>query len=364
MNNTMIEKFNKEHTTYCKGIATILLVIHHLFWNVPNIGYEIGGIAVSQRIGIIGKVCVAIFLLLSGIGIYEATKEKFMIKNFYIKYIVRIYANYIFIVLISSLIGLIFFNNIFKEMLPHGGVKGILYYLLTCSGIQYFFGYQGFNGAWWFISLILLCYISFPIIKKQIEKNSYRFLIISFLISLLDIIPLGRIKIFELLSWMFIFILGAFIAHNNFLFKFKDYVLSKTYRIISLIFVLIILLIIREEIGAQGFIAIKYDYLLSIIIVGSLYIFYERLNFGKSLIIVLGKHSMNIFFVHMFFTTYYLKQFTYKFKYPLIIIVFVITSSLICSIIIEKLKYLINYKNLIKHIESYISNFKIYNKKI
>lgn len=363
MNSITIKRFNKEHTTYCKGIAIILLVIHHLFWNVPNIGYEIRGVALSQRIGIIGKVCVAIFLLLSGIGIYESTKEKFLIKSFYVKYIVRIYANYIFIVLISSLIGVIFFNSIFKEMLPYEGVKGIVYYLLTCSGIQYIFGYQGFNGAWWFISLILLCYISFPIIKKQIEKNSYRFLIISFIISLLDIIPLGRIKIFELLAWMFVFILGVFIAHNNFLFKFKNYVLSKKYRIGNLIIILIILLIIRQEIEAQGFIAMKYDYLLSIIIVESLYIFYERLNFGKAIIIVLGKHSMNIFFVHMFFTTYYLKQFTYKFKYPLIIVIFVIVSSLICSFIIEKLKYLINYKYLIKYIENYISSFKIYDKK-
>lgn len=363
MNNIIIKKFNKEHTIYCKGIATILLVIHHLFWNVPNIGYKIRGIALSQRIGIVGKVCVAIFLLLSGIGIYESTKDKFLIKNFYAKYIVRIYTNYIFIVLISSIIGVIFFNKVFHKMLFGGGLKGILYYLLTYSGFQYFLGYQGFNGAWWFISLILLCYISFPIIKKQVEKNSYKFLIISFLISLLDIIPIGRIKVFELLSWMFVFSLGVFIAHNNIFLKLKQHIIAKKYRSITLIIILVILLIIRQLIEAQGFISMKYDYLLSTIIVGSIYVFYEKLNCGKSLIIILGKHSMNIYFIHMFFTTYYLKQFTYKFKHPITMVIFVITSSLMCSFIIEKMKNFINYKNLIKYIEGYIADFRMYSKR-
>lgn len=79
----MRDTFNLKHTNYCKGIAIIFMVIHHLFWNVPNIGYMVGDMALSQRIGIIGKVCVSIFLFLSGIGLYKSSPENISYKEFF-----------------------------------------------------------------------------------------------------------------------------------------------------------------------------------------------------------------------------------------------------------------------------------------
>ncbi|WP_035280758.1 acyltransferase family protein, partial [Clostridium saccharoperbutylacetonicum] len=70
----MNKDFTVEHTNYCKGIAIILMVIHHLYWNSPGYGIYIGQVTLSQRIAAIGKVCVSIFLLLSGFGLAKTLK--------------------------------------------------------------------------------------------------------------------------------------------------------------------------------------------------------------------------------------------------------------------------------------------------
>lgn len=347
----MEDGFTKRHTLYCKGIAVSLMVIHHLFWNIPDIGVKINGIALSQRVGIIGKVCVAIFLLLSGIGIYKSNRDNFSIKQFYSKSILKIYSNYIFIVILSTIIGIIFFKDKFNNM-TIDGIKGVIYYLLTCSGFQYIIGYQGFNGAWWFVTVILICYICYPVIRKLVQKDSYKFIVLSFVLSLLDAISLGRIKVFNIVAWMFIFNLGVFITHNNILFKVKEYVNKVRIRRIIMIIILFGLLIIRQEIPPQGFISIKLEYILSLLIVLTIYVYYERFKYSRKIIEFLGKYSMNIFYVHMFFTTYYLKEFTYSLKNPIVIFLFVISISLLCSISIEKFKNFIKYEVIINKINA------------
>ena len=79
--SNIMRKFTIEDTNFSKGIAVCFLIVHHLFWDVPNIGLSINGIALSQRIGIVGKVCVAIFLILSGYGINESSKKGLKLKQ-------------------------------------------------------------------------------------------------------------------------------------------------------------------------------------------------------------------------------------------------------------------------------------------
>ncbi len=47
--NNKMNSFSLNHTNYCKGIAIIFMFVHHLFQNVPNIGYIIGDMALSQN---------------------------------------------------------------------------------------------------------------------------------------------------------------------------------------------------------------------------------------------------------------------------------------------------------------------------
>lgn len=75
--------FTKEDTKIIKGIAIILMLIHHL-WGFPDriIGGElkhilnIDGKSIISLIGAYGKICVSIFFFLGGYGIYMNAKKK------------------------------------------------------------------------------------------------------------------------------------------------------------------------------------------------------------------------------------------------------------------------------------------------
>lgn len=99
----------------CKGIAMCLMIVHHLFYNVIDLGINIYNAKLAENFGILSKVCVAIFLILSGYGLEQSSRKEFNIVYFYKKRLSKIYINYWFAITFSMLIGFIFFTiNLFK----------------------------------------------------------------------------------------------------------------------------------------------------------------------------------------------------------------------------------------------------------
>lgn len=358
MNDIKYRKFSIENTNLCKGIAICLMITHHLFWNIPDIGYKIGGVALSQRIGIIGKVCVSIYLILSGIGIYESTKDSTNLSRISNNKILKLYFNYIFIVFTSLIIGIIFFKEELISMLP--GKTGIFKVILTFTGLQYIIGYQGFNEAWWFISVIILCYFMYPKILKYIKVYKYKFLFICFLLTFLECIDINRIKLFNIISWSFPFIIGVYISEANILIRFKKYINKKYIGKIAIVLLLILALYVRQEMEPQGILSIRLDYILALIIIIDTYIFLNLNNKISKFIIYLGQHSMNIFYVHMFVSNYYLSDVIYGLKHPITMFLFTLFISLLWSIALNQLKKIIKFNYYINKI---INNFYL-NKRV
>lgn len=351
MNKT---NFTLNQTFYTKGIAIILMIFHHLFWDYPNIGIEFGGMAVSQRIGIIGKVCVSIFVILSGVGLYYTSSKERYIK-FYSQKITKLYANYLFIVITSFIISLVLFKDAFFNILG-GRVEGIIKIILTISGFHYLIGYQGINAAWWFVTLIIILYLLFPILNNLLSKYNNKLLIFLFFMSFISIIPLGKIKILEIVSWLFPFVLGMYIAKSNILFRMKQYINLK-FKLIKnlvLISIFLFLLFVRSSISPQGIIAIKIDYFIAFLIIYFVYCYYNYFSITKNFIIYLGKRSMEIFYVHMFISNYYLKDLIYGFKNPIFMVIIVLIISLLWAEILVLLRNIIKFDDIIKKISNKI----------
>lgn len=139
--------FTKEHTQIAKGMAIILMLIHHLFAFPNRIltkqSYKslllINGLQIEYYIGVFGKICVAMFLFLSGYGLYIITSKnnKFSIKDAIIR-ISRLYINYWTVFLIFIPIGFIFF----------GRTLNIKEFILNFLGLS-----SSYNGEWWFFRL-------------------------------------------------------------------------------------------------------------------------------------------------------------------------------------------------------------------
>jgi len=54
----------------CKGIALLLLLWHHLFYQHSEFGH------LTYTLAVLSKVCVALFVILSGYGYSESVKSK------------------------------------------------------------------------------------------------------------------------------------------------------------------------------------------------------------------------------------------------------------------------------------------------
>lgn len=57
----------------------------------------------------------------------------------------------------------------------------------------------------------------------------------------------------------------------------------------------------------------------------------------------IGRHSMNIFFFHAFLYQNWFYDFTYSLRYPALIFLFLLGSSLLFSVLVEGLKKLLHF---------------------
>ncbi len=74
MKERIMNKFDKNVTSQMKALALLLMLVHHLWDHDKMIHYgalSYGGIL--EQIAAFGKICVGIFLFLSGYGLMAST---------------------------------------------------------------------------------------------------------------------------------------------------------------------------------------------------------------------------------------------------------------------------------------------------
>ena len=95
--------FTKNDTLVAKGVATILLLVHHLFYTTNN---DFSAFIMSKEgwvdLAKIGKICVAMFLILSGYGLSISWKNKgYTLIEFYKHTYSKLYKGFLPISLLS-----------------------------------------------------------------------------------------------------------------------------------------------------------------------------------------------------------------------------------------------------------------------
>lgn len=158
-------ELSKADTTTIKGIAILLMLWHHLFLN--TIAYGI----LTHSLAVVFKVCVALFLFVSGYGLTKqySQLEKPYFKNT-IKFLLRRYVNFflpywfyfVLVVLVGNLAGFAF-----QDAYPTSRN------MLKCILLD-FFGQMGYNSylkPWWFNKMIIQLYLVFPLLFLIIRNK-------------------------------------------------------------------------------------------------------------------------------------------------------------------------------------------------
>lgn len=104
----------KNDTLALKGIAILLLLWHHMFFVSKDLLFDWHDIGIKSAI--LSRVCVAIFVFLSGYGLMVSSKINESLIAFYRKRLFKLLLNYWYIWLLFVPIGVFVFHRTFDAV--------------------------------------------------------------------------------------------------------------------------------------------------------------------------------------------------------------------------------------------------------
>lgn len=325
-------------TGIIKGVAICLMLWHHLF---PNALYS-GGNSAVVFMAAVGKVCVSLFLLVSGYGLAcqysklmtdsKSLKERFFATiKFIAKRYVKFYTGYWIIFLIFVLFGCVAMGISLESRYKADNI----FFSLVLD----FFGFMGndsYNITWWFNRTILIMYVIFPFLFMLCKRFPYLFFIVTLLL-----VPFGDIVHFAYHSinrWLFPFCAGI-------IWSIKipqGYTITNKRKYLILLPITLILCCVlvyfRQNRIIPYFSGIAVDGLLAFVISMLVIMLIRNLPVVNVVFSFLGKHSANMYMVHTFLFSYWFPQFIYAPKYAILIFLLLLLCSLAISLALEFIK--------------------------
>ena len=327
----ILEKFDISITNASKGMALMLILWHHLFYEKPEAGWLV------FQTALLAKVCVGIYVLLSGYGLGESAKKKPIdLVSFYKRRVMKLYMNYWFIALLFIPIGVFFMDRTLGGVFGEDAYYGLFIQML---GIHMFTDVSyGYNATWWFMSLIIVLYAIFPLTFSLVKKYHLWFLAFC---AVLLFVPIPLVN-----DWIFPFAVGIWLSlSNGFVKMYQWFFETDKRRIVLLLFLIVAVAWYRQN--GWLFDSIRADTFFGILLIllttkAALSSFWAR-----KILEFIGIHSFNIFLFHTFIYYYYFPNFIYGFKNPLLIFAVLLGICLVVSVGIEKLKEKIGFNKIL-----------------
>lgn len=343
--------FDKRQTNIAKGVALLLLLCHHLF--LEEGGYTplvvINGVSVAGILSSLGKVCVAIFLFLSGYGLYKSfTKYKLSIIHenkgarikskikYVICHLLKLLSDYWFVYIVFVPLGLLFGRS-FLEIYHYNP----LYFFVDFLGLSYlpFKGNFTMNATWWFMSIIIVYYIIFPVLYK-IQAYSNELLLCMGIAVLL--LPLPNFR--ELNTYLFPFVLGMYISKEDGIVRLGEKLGGTINKLMCSLLAVSAFACFRFVVfgvndGLFGFSIILFSFLIL-----------SRIPVLNKVLEELGKYSGLIFMFHTFIIGYYFSDYIYWFKYPILIYLVTVVVCYLVARLLTIVKRVIRYDRLFEKV--------------
>lgn len=333
-------EFTKNDTQISKGVAIIGMVMLHLFCRLDDLPYSpliwISDTPLIYYFGLLGDVCVPIFCFCSGYAhylLYEQSGKQY--KNRIPNKLLRFLCNYWIVVVLFSLLGLICGKSAaipgsFSEF-----VGNIFLYKMS------------YNGAWWFVLTYIILLLLSPVLAKLVQRVRLSVFIIaaSGVVYCLAYVIRYNIVTIELdnsiLDWFmtqsvlfgtsqFTYMIGMVCRKHQLVSKMRN-AANKIYFRIALIAVSVCILLVHcviQSVFLAPFTALATLSILAII---------KLPNVIQKALCFLGKHSTNIWLVHMFFYMGLFDGFVFIVKWPLLVLVFMFSICIAVSLFINVL---------------------------
>ena len=329
----------KQDTKVLKGVSILIMIWLHVFLDKENVdllecSFYIGDTPLVTLIRNFCGICIYLYLFLGGYGLYITYKK----RNLGIpRRVFLLYLNYWIMLLLMLPVGH-FINPI---NYPGSFSKFIFNFIAwDCS----------YNSTWWFLFPYILIIISSKFLFKLLDKYGGLYLFVfTYGINLVKSYTISRYgekylydNLLVYIPFLYIHLLNAFYSGAIFakydLFNIiKNRSTKLHYKDLSLCLLIMLLVLFKGYITTS---------VVNIYVVVVLFVFIyciDRPQWLDKVLVKLGEGSTDMWYVHAFICFYFLHDFTYSLKYPIIAYLFVIICSYVLHIIINTIFSMCKY---------------------
>ena len=364
LNSRQSFQFDIRQTNIAKGVALLMLLWHHLFYNSAAYYQRFTtmrlykGIPIESTISDYCKVCVSVFLLLSGYGLYmswQSWQKKMVQKNgkftvwhqvlFVKNHLLKLMFGYWFVYILfvpwSALIGTPFWEF----------YKGNFWYgLIDFLGLANLFKTPSMNGTWWFMSVIILLYLLFPLMMFIMKRSPETLVALAVFITFSQVFKfLPKTPFFSrYYVWLIPFTMGMYLARYLLFDRLGTHYGSAVKAVVMCCVSLAACIAIRLYLHHK----LYFDGVFAVAVILFAFLVLSRIPILSTVLEHLGIQSGAIFMFHTFIFNRYCKDIIYWFKYAIPIFLVLTVVCYLLAVGIQYLKKWIRYDKLVKKLTS------------
>ena len=326
----------KNESDIAKGVAILLMIGFHLFC-YPHLNgnhhyvslLKINGSNLEENLFKFGRICISIFLFLSGYGMFISMNNlsSMAVTKKIMKKLLRFMVSYWICFFVFYLVGLAFNESIVVN-------KGWGQIILAIMGIG-----KSINSTWWFVQLYIELIVLTPLLVLLVKKHVYALTVTSLLIfaspnTVLNYPPFNLV-IFKMLyikafmPFQLCFVVGLIFAKYDLFEKYKQMLSGKNNLVLSGV-VLIIVYLLRHRFEFDAiYVPLMVFYTIDIV---------KRLNLDH-VVSFLGRESMYMWLSHAFFCWYLFPDLVFKPKYSVLIYLWLVLLALGTAMLLKLIEF-------------------------
>lgn len=348
--------FTKGHTQIVKGCAVFFMLIHHLFYFPERLQEGVTYISVMNlwgrtleyELGRFGEICVDMFILLSGYGMYQLYLKRDKTLHFLSCRIFRVLRIYWFLLAVNLLLGIViryprqwnlkeFIDNIF---------------VVSCS----------YNGECWFLTPWLVLMVAFPlfvwVLERKLWDNVWCSLILLFTLSAVTrtvwprIVKLPILADFEQTHYCMMFssalnLLPSFLCgYLAAKFRWLDKVMKRVSNVwLQKVAGLVLLLGVFYYRRMQDE---MWDYILVFFVIAACTMLVNGIKPLEKALGALGGLTTFVWMSHSWWCYYYFQRVIYAPKYSILIVLLQTVVSCLTAFVLMKLYGLLSRGKSVK----------------
>lgn len=347
-------RFDKCSSQAMKGIAILMMLMHHMYLSRDRFeGFQVSFAPFAEQtilyLSSTSKICVAIYALISGYGLYLSYKKSHDTScRWTAKRLIKTMSGFWIIWIIAAIIFQVMFGYVQRVYFTDGNwIKSLAEMGLDFLGLAKLFGTATMNGTWWYMSVAVIFVICVPLIMKNEECMVLILAMLAIIPRMLSLQVMGKTEIYAFLPT---FLMGMCVAKYGLYdrwFQIWNHGMKKVVKFLLELVVLYALYKAYGNLPGSIYSEIRWG-IFPVIVIAFCSEFITVIPGIRQVFTFIGKHSMNIFLVHTFLRQYFWKEFIYSFGNFAVNVTVLFLISLLISIVLEWLKKITGYNRAVQ----------------